>query len=84
MSTWDLRMGPYLEMGLCRYSSKVTDESYWIEAGGQPYSSVVIFIRETETQTDPQGECHVSMKPEIGLIQLQAQEHQGLLARPEA
>lgn len=32
-------MGPYLEMGLCRYNSKVTDESYWIEVGGQPFSS---------------------------------------------
>ena len=34
--------------------------------------------------TDTQGEQHTMMKAEIGVMGLQAKEHQGLLATPEA
>ena len=40
-------------------------------------------IYKTDTQTDPQGEGHVTTEAGTAVMQLQAQEYQGLLATPE-
>lgn len=51
-------------------------KSYWWKRTGPCSSMTVVLIKWGNTDTDTRGECHVSMKAEIAVMHLQAEEHQ--------
>lgn len=84
MSTWTLEWDLIWKWVFAGIIAKLQMSHTGLRWGDSLSPVVVIFIRENRDTDRSSGECHVSMKSEIGLLQLQAQEHQGLLARPEA